>query len=61
MAKNGKTLEELYLNDNWVKEDAIPCLVQLVTTAENLKKLNISDSDMGGEGVLAVIRALKEN
>ena len=51
----------MYLNDNWIKQGAIDRLVELVIKAERLERLNISDSTMGTEGVLLLVKALQQN
>lgn len=56
---NSDTLKEIYIHDNWVKNEAVDKMVDFILRAKVLEKLNISDSDMGSEAVFRVIKALK--
>ena len=61
LKENSETLKEVFVHDNWIKQEAVHKVVELLFRARNLEKLNISDSDMGNDSVLLVIRALKES
>ncbi len=52
------TLRELHIHDNWVKQEAITRLVELVLRAQVLERLNVSDSTMGMEGALLLVKAI---
>ena len=58
---NASSLREVYLHDNWIKQQAIDRLVEFVLKAERLERLNISDSTMGTAGVLLLAKALSTN
>lgn len=51
-------LEHLEIHDNWLKEEAIDLFCDYLAQAPCLKKLNVSDCDIGGLGVWQIIRAL---
>jgi Ran GTPase-activating protein 1 len=55
---NASSLREVYLHDNWIKQQAIDHLVEFVLKAERLERLNISDSTMGTAGVLLLAKAM---
>mmetsp|Transcript_37628 Transcript_37628/g.27736 ORF Transcript_37628/g.27736 Transcript_37628/m.27736 type:complete len:111 (-) Transcript_37628:307-639(-) len=56
---NAATLREVYINDNWIKQEAVQELAHFILKSEQLTVLNISDSDMGNEAVFHVLQALK--
>ena len=58
---NAATLREVYLHDNWIKQEAIDRLVEFILRAKALERLNVSDSTMGTSGALLVAKALSEN
>jgi Ran GTPase-activating protein 1 len=58
---NASSLREVYLHDNWIKQAAIDRLVEFVIKAERLERLNISDSTMGTDGALLLVKALQRN
>ena len=58
---NSLTLREVYLHDNWIKQEAIDRLVEFILRAESLERLNISDSTMGTNGALLLAKAISEN
>ena len=58
---NSQTLREVYLHDNWIKQEAIDRLVEFILRAESLQRLNISDSTMGTNGALLLAKAISEN
>ena len=58
---NASSLREVYLHDNWIKQQAIDRLVEFVLKAERLERLNISDSTMGTAGVLLLAKAISTN
>jgi Ran GTPase-activating protein (RanGAP) involved in mRNA processing and transport len=58
---NAETLREVYLHDNWIKQEAIDRLVEFLLRARHLERLNISDSTMGTAGALLVAMALGES
>lgn len=55
---NAATLREVYLHDNWVKGEANERLVEFVLRAERLERLNVSDSTMGTQAVLLLVKAM---
>ena len=58
---NSETLREVYLHDNWIKQEAIDRLVEFVLRVKSLERLNISDSTMGTNGALLLTKALTSN
>lgn len=54
---NAQSLRELHLNDNWVKAEAVEGLATFILASQKLERLNISDSTMGTEGVVLVVKA----
>jgi Ran GTPase-activating protein 1 len=58
---NAQSLREVYLHDNWIKQEAIDRLVEFILRAKSLERLNVSDSTMGTSGALLVAKALSEN
>lgn len=58
---NAETLREVYLHDNWIKQEAIDRLVEFILRAKSLERLNISDSTMGTNGALLLAKAIAEN
>ena len=58
---NAESLREVYLHDNWIKQEAIDRLVEFILRAKSLVRLNISDSTMGTNGALLVAKAMSEN
>lgn len=58
---NADNLREIYIHDNWIKNEAVDKLVDFLLRAKTLQKLNISDSDMGSEAVFRIVKALKES
>lgn len=61
LKSNSQTLREVYLHDNWIKQEAIDRLVEFILRAESLERLNISDSTMGTNGALLLAKAIAEN
>ena len=61
LTSNAETIREIKVDDNWIKASAAEKLCELVLKAKNLERLNISDSNMGSEGVLLVLRGIKES
>lgn len=55
---NAQSLREVHLHDNWIKGEANEKLVEFVLKAEKLEKLNISDSNMGTQAALLLVKAL---
>ena len=49
---NAETLREVYLHDNWIKQEAIDRLVEFILRAKSLERLNISDSTLGTYGAM---------
>lgn len=58
---NFETLREVYIHDNWIKNEAVDKLVEFLLKSNKLERLNISDSDMGNEAVLLIMKAMKES
>ena len=52
-------LRVLRVNDNWLKSGAISQLFKVISSCVDLEELNISDLNMGQEGVTAALEALK--
>lgn len=58
LKENAETLKEVKIDDNWIKASATEKLCEFILKAKKLEKLNISDSNMGSEGVLLVVRSI---
>jgi len=58
---NADTLKEVYIHDNWVKDEAVEKLAQFIFKAKKLEVLNISDSQMGNKWAHFLFRALKDS
>lgn len=61
LKENAETLREIKIEDNWIKGQAVDKLAELILKAKKLEKLNISDSNMGSEGALLVVRAIQDS
>ena len=61
LKENTETLREININDNWIKQEAVDRLVEVLFRVKKLEKLNISDSNMGNKAVLMVMRAIKDS
>ena len=61
LKSNAETLREVYLHDNWIKQEAIDRLVEFILHSRSLERLNISDSTMGTNGALLLAKAISEN
>ena len=58
--KENLQLQTLVVNDNWIKKgEAADGLNELVKTAVNLRKLDVSDNDMGAKVFVSLMKALK--
>ena len=55
---NSESLREVYLHDNWIKGEAVTNLAEFLLKATQLTHLNLSDSTMGTEGAVLVVKAL---
>ena len=55
-------LEELYLNDNWIKsEEAIALLEGITASCPKLKVLNLSDNNIGDKASEQIFEILSKN
>ena len=55
-------LEELYVNDNWVKgEEAIGLLSDIVASCPKLRVLNLSDNNIGDAASEKIFAMLEKN
>lgn len=58
---NADNIREIYVHDNWIKNEAVDLLAEFILKAKTLKVLNISDSTMGSESVYLVVSALAQS
>ena len=55
---NGDTVREVHIHDNWIKGEAVDRLVEFVLSARKLECLNVSDSTMGTDAAVLVVKAM---
>jgi Ran GTPase-activating protein 1 len=55
---NSESLREVYLHDNWIKGEAVTKLAEFLLKSTKLTHLNFSDSTMGTDGAVLVVKAL---
>jgi len=53
------SLKQLRVNDNWIKGEAVDVFVAAIPSLPLLEVVDISDCDIGAEGVLSIIGAFK--
>ena len=60
--RDNKNLEELYLNDNWVKgEEAMVLLDDIIRACKNLRVLNLSDNNIGDASTKKLFEILEKH
>ena len=58
---NADSLREVHIHDNWIKGEAIDKLAEFLLKATKLEVLNFSDSTMGTDGAVFVVKALSQS